>query len=90
MIVEWFLNLVAGIWEGVGSLFPDWEMPPELADPNGALGQVFALGQGLEPFADWNIIAGLAAIPLAVWVIGIIWKLLRMAASHIPFFGGNG
>lgn len=90
MIVEWFLNLCAGVWSSLSGLFPEWSMPAELADPNAGLGQIFALGQGLEPFVNWPVVTALGAIPLVVWSIGVGWKLLRQAASHIPFFGGHG
>lgn len=90
MIVEWLVSVAAGLWEFIGSMLPDWEIPAELADPNGMLGQLFALGQGMEPFVNWTLVGILAAIPLAVWLIGITWRAFRTIASHIPFFGGNG
>jgi len=89
VIIEWLMGVATGLWEFIGSLLPDWELPPELADPNGFLGQVFALGQGLEPFINWSLVGMLGAIPLAVWVIGILWRATRMLLSHIPLFGGN-
>lgn len=89
MIVEWLTGLAAGLWEFIGGLLPDWELPPELADPNGFVGQIFALGQGLAPFIDWGFVGLIGAIPLAVWVIGLLWRAGRMVMSHIPFFGGN-
>lgn len=90
MIVEWLVAVGAGIWEFIAGLVPDWDMPRELADPNGSLGALFSMGQGLEPFVNWPLVTALGAIPLAVWVIGITWSAFRTLISHIPFFGGNG
>ncbi len=89
MIIEWLMSVAAGLWGFVGSLLPDWELPAELTDPDGMLGQVFALGQGLSPFIDWAFVGLVGGIPLAVWVIGLLWKAFRMFISHFPFFGGN-
>lgn len=90
MIVEWLLSVAAGLWEWIATLLPDWELPAELADPNGWLAQVFALAQGIEPFAYWGLIGTLAAIPLAVYVSGLLWKAFRTGFSHFALFGGSG
>lgn len=90
MISEWFVKLGTGLWAFFAGLFPDWEAPPELLDADGTLNQLFTLGQGLEPFANWALIGILAAIPLAVWVIGVMVRAVRLLIGHVPFVGGNG
>lgn len=89
MIVEWLVSVATGLWEFIGGLLPDWQLPAALADPNGFVGQVFSLGHGMAPFIDWQLVGLLGAIPLAVWVVGLLWRAARMALSHVPFFGGN-
>lgn len=89
MIIEWLMGVASGLWSWIGSLLPDWQLPPELMDPNGFIGGIFALGQGMSPFINWGFVALVGAIPLAVWVIGLLWKAARMVLSHFPLFGGN-
>lgn len=90
MIVEWFFGLIAGLIDFIGTLLPEWEVPAALVDPDGMLMGLFAMGQGMAPFVDWQFVGLVGAIPLAVWVIGLLWKFARMAISHIPGFGGSG
>ncbi len=90
MIIEWIVKVATGLWAGISDLFPDWDLPPELSDPNGALGSIMAFGRGMEPFVNWTLIGVLAAIPPTLWLVGIAWRAIRMALSHIPFFGGQG
>lgn len=90
MISEWFVKLGTGLWAFFAGLFPDWEVPPELLQADGMIGQLFSFGQGLEPYANWGLLGVLAAIPLTVWVIGITIRSVRLLISHVPFIGGNG
>lgn len=89
MIVEWLVNLAAGLFKFIADLFPDWETPPELLDPTGLMAQVMAHTAGLGIFVDWALIGALALIPLGVWVLGLSFRALKTLISHIPFFGGN-
>lgn len=89
MIIEWLMGVAAGLWDFIGGLLPDWELPAALTDPNGLLGGIFALGQGLSPFINWQFVGTVGAIPLVVWVIGLLWRGARMVISHFPLFGGN-
>ena len=90
MILEWIVQVAVGLWEWIANLFPDWDPPAELTDPDGMIGQLFAFGQGLEPWVNWGLIGALAAIPFAVWVIGIVVKMVRLLIGHVPWIGGNG
>lgn len=90
MIIEWLVEMAAGLWGFLADLFPDWEVDEEMISPNGWLGQLFALGYGLEPWVNWGFVTLLGAIPFAVWVIGITVKMVRSLITHIPFIGGSG
>ncbi|MHA3724598.1 hypothetical protein ACXR2T_12040 [Leucobacter sp. HY1910] len=90
MILEWLIEMAVGLWKFLAGLFPDWTLPPELASADGMLGQLFAFGQGLEPWANWPLLATLGAIPPAVWIIGVMIKAVRLLIGHVPFIGGNG
>jgi hypothetical protein len=90
VIIEWLVHVATGFWGWIADLFPDWDVPAELTDPNGALAAVMGFGQGLEPFVNWQLVGILGAIPLAVWVIGLTAKLVLKLVSHVPFIGGNG
>lgn len=90
MIVEWLIEMAVGLWQFIADLFPDWDVPPELLDADGMLQQVFAFGQGLEPWVNWTLIGTLGLIPLSVWVIGMLVKAVRLLIGHVPGIGGNG
>lgn len=90
MILEWLVKVAVGLWQWIADLFPDWDAPVELTDADGMIGQIFALGTGLEPWVNWSLIGVLGAIPLAVWVIGMTVKMVRVLLAHVPFIGGNG
>lgn len=90
MILEWLIKLAVGLWGFLAGLFPDWVAPPELLEADGLINDLFSYGQGLEPFANWSLLAVLGAIPLAVWVIGLMIRAVRLLISHVPFVGGNG
>lgn len=90
MITEWLVAVATSFWGWLGGLLPDWELPPEIADLSSGLNGIFALGAGLAPFAEWGFVAAVGAIPIAIWISGVAWKTIRMIASHIPLFGGNG
>jgi hypothetical protein len=90
VIIEWLVQVASGFWGWIANLFPDWTLPPELANPNGLLGQIMSFGRGLEPFVNWTLVGIIGAIPLAVWGIGIAAKLVLKLVSHLPFIGGNG
>lgn len=90
MITEWLIQVGTGLWAFLAGLFPDWIAPPEMLQAGGMIEQLFGFGQGLEPFADWGLLALLGAIPLTVWVSGITIRSVRLLISHVPFVGGNG
>lgn len=90
MITEWLIKVGTGLWAFIAGLFPDWVAPPEMLEADGLINQLFGFGQGLEPYANWPLLATLGAIPLAVWVIGISIRAVRLLLSHVPFVGGNG
>jgi len=90
VIAEWFFALVAGIWDVMGAIFPDWDVPAELTDPGGGIETMVNAGAGAGVWVNWPFVITVALIPPAVWVIGILWKLFRTLISHIPGFGGAG
>ena len=90
MITEWIVQLATGFAAWLVGLMPDWEAPAELSDADGMLSSILELGAGLGPWVDWAFVGVVALIPLALWAGGLIWKLIRTVASHIPGFGGSG
>lgn len=90
MIIEWLVKVAVGLWQWIADLFPDWDIPAELTDPDGMFVQIASFGQGLEPWVNWGLMGGLALIPLGMWVIGVTVKLVRLLLGHVPGIGGNG
>lgn len=89
MIVEWLLSLVAGVSEFFAALLPDWQVPDELTSPGGIVSQVIGYGSALGIFIDWPFVIAVGLIPLGVWASGILFRVAKTAATHIPFFGGH-
>jgi hypothetical protein len=89
VIIEWFLGLVAGVIDWIGSLLPDWSVPPDLAAPGGIVSEVMGYGSALGVFIDWGACIVVGLLPLGVWVVGVLFRAAKTAASHIPWFGGN-
>lgn len=91
MIVEWIVGLAAGIGSWFAGLFPtDWEPPEFLVDLDGTLNGVLANLGGVSVWADWVYIFAVVGAVLLIWGIGLVIKLARAVAAHIPFFGGAG
>ena len=68
-IIEWLVKVATGLWAFLAGLFPDWVAPPELSQADGMIAQLAAYGQGLEPFANWSLLATLAmALSWGVWL----------------------
>lgn len=90
MITEWLIKVGTSLWAFIAGLFPDWVAPPGLSDADSFIVDIFQFSQGLEPLADWKLLAVLAAIPPTVWIIGITIRGVRLLLSHVPLVGGNG
>lgn len=56
----------------VATLFPVLELPDDLLHADDRINAVFAMGDGLGPWADWGALTALAAVPLTIWVGGLV------------------
>lgn len=91
MIVEWLTSVGASIGEWVAGLFPVLDIPTELENLDSSVNSFFeTYGAGMGAFANWPLVFGLLALPLVVWVGGLLIRALRAALAHIPFIGGKG
>jgi len=91
MIVEWFISIGVNMSAWFSSLFPDdFEVPPFFAGFDDQLNSVFSNVDGMGVWADWLYILAVVGVVILVWGIGLLVKLARAIAAHIPFFGGAG
>lgn len=90
MISEFFLTLAAGFVSWLGSLFGEWEPPPELVDMATGANDLVMQFASLGVWVDWGVIAGCVAASVATWAIVLGIKVLRALAAHIPVIGGAG
>jgi hypothetical protein len=77
-----------GVW--FATLLPDWAPPAELVNADDLISSVLDQGEGLGVLVPWSYVGLIAAIPLTLWVGGLLFKAARVALSHVPFFGGKG
>lgn len=89
MIVEWLMGVAVGFVQWLAGLFPVLELPDELVHLDDSFNSIFALGEGLGAFIPWGLVGLIAGIPLAVWVGGLLIKVVRVLVSHLPFIGGK-
>ncbi len=90
MIIEWIVNVGAGFVNWIVSLFPTLELPESLVHLDDTINEILAMGDGLGAFFDWTLIGVLAAIPLTIWVAGLLLRGARVLIAHLPFIGGRG
>lgn len=90
MIVEWLVQLATSMGAWFVGLFPDWEVPEWFTDADGYVAGLFGFFDGLSPFIDWAFIGAICMVPMAVWLIGLTVKGVRVLIAHVPFFGGKG
>lgn len=90
MIVEWLVSVGTGVVAWVVGLIPGWEVPSWLTNADDLLNSIWQLGDGLEPFVDWNLAATVGGACLLLWPICLAIVGVRALISHIPFVGGKG
>lgn len=90
MITEWLVKVGAGFVDWIVSLFPTLALPDGLVHLDDSVNGILAMGDGLGAFFDWTALGLLAAIPLTVWVAGLLLKGTRALLAHIPLIGGKG
>lgn len=90
MIVEWFLDLCAGVLGMLADAFGPWEPPTELVDASEGVNGLLTNWSGMSVWVEWTVLAACVGVQIAVWagVVGI--KGIRAIAAHIPQFGGAG
>lgn len=90
MITEFFIGLGLSIARWFVGLFPEWQAPAGFASLDDTVNGFFARFDGVGVWAPWGLLGVCIAVALSVWGIGLVVKLARAIAAHIPFFGGAG
>jgi len=91
MIVEWIVGLFTSIGEWIVSLFPP---PPDgftdvVAQLDDRVNSVMVQGAGLGPWLDWVFALTVVGIVVAIWLVGIIVRLIRWVISFVPTMSGG-
>lgn len=74
----------------VASWFPTDDAPSWLAGADDTVNGVLDNLNGVGVWADWVYILVVVGSVVGIWVIGLLVKLARAVAAHIPQFGGAG
>lgn len=89
MITEWFVSVGVNVGAWFASILPGFDVPAWFAALGSNINLFFAGAAGLGPFVDWAFLATIAAIPIGLWSLGMMFRLARWVLSHVPFFGGR-
>lgn len=90
MIVEWLIAVGSGFAKWIATLFPVLDIPPSFETVDDQIESLIESADGLSPWVDWGFVSLVLAIPLVVWVAGLVLRAVRALIAHIPFFGGKG
>ena len=89
MIVEWFLDLMAGISDWFMGLFGTDEPPAWLSGIGGFIGQLVERASGLGAWFPFVLFGAVAGTCLALWLTFWIVKGIRWVWGLTPFSGGS-
>lgn len=90
MIIEWLIAVAADVAIWMATLFPEWELPAWLLDPQGPMRIMLEGYNGLGVWFDWGVLGTCVVATVTAFVAGGGTKLLRSVATHLPFVGGSG
>ncbi len=89
MITEWIIATGVTIAQWFASILPNFTVPIWFGDLGTNVNKFFAGAAGLSPFVDWTFLSTIAAVPIGLWSLGLLFRLGRWVLSHVPFFGGR-
>lgn len=89
MIVEWLVAVGTSMGNTVVGLFPSISIPAGIQNLDDGVNGLLNSTSGLGVWLDLPTIGILAAVPAAVWGLGMTFKGFRMLLSHLPFVGGR-
>lgn len=89
MITEWLITLGSTAASWFVTLLPTFDVPSWFADLGLNINKFFTSASGLAPFVDWAFLALIASVPIGLWSLGLMFRLVRWILSHVPFFGGR-
>lgn len=89
MITQWVVQAAVSVGQWFVTLLPSFDIPDWFVGLGDDVNSLFSNAAGLGPLVDWSLVAGIAAVPMGLWVGGLVFKSLRVLLSHIPFFGGR-
>lgn len=90
MIVEWFVSVFSAIGAAIVGLFPEWEMPAEIANLPATIDELFATIDGFGAWAPFTYMGVLFTAILGVYGTCLLIKVILKAVSHSPVSGGSG
>lgn len=89
MIVEWLLNIGAGLLHFMFQALPDITAPDWLTSNTGAFATVFAGAGSMGVWFPSPLLLSVLAGLLALWLVGFGIKLTRMVVSLFTAGGGS-
>lgn len=88
MIVQWFVEALAGMFSLVLDLLPSWSAPGFLTALPGQIADIGAYTSGMAAWLPWTAIGTAVPILLAAVAVALAVKGTRMVLSL--FTGGGG
>jgi len=90
MITDFIVDVGTAIVVWFTTLFPPFTMPDWFANIGTTLNGFLQALSGMGVWVNWVIVAACVTAVLGSWIVFAQMKLVRVAAGHIPEFGGNG
>lgn len=89
MITEFFITLSATIADWFMGLFPEWNVPPEVAGFDNTVNGFIDDFSGLGVWAPWPLLISIAGIAIIAFTIQLTVKAARWLIGLIPTMGGG-
>lgn len=89
MIVEWFLKVVASLFEWLFSPLPAYTPPDWVSSLAGAVGQVFSMAHSMGVWFPAPLVLTILAALLVIWTFSYGVHIVRMIVSALSGGGGK-
>lgn len=89
MISEWVIGLIGTIGEWFLGLFPEWEVPAEIAGFDTTLNGFIGSFDGLGVWVPWALLVVCVGIAIASYLIGLTVRAARWVLGLAPTMGGG-
>jgi hypothetical protein len=90
VLAEWFMGLMESLGVWFLELMPaDAELEDFAASASGVIQDALDAADGMGAWLDWAYALFVAGLIAAVWLVGLVIKVVRWIVGLIPTMGGG-